>query len=72
MNGYEEMPAEFFYFRLDSKIAHILIDEFQDTSLNDYKILAPFIDEIKAGIGQAKWHRSVFFCGRCQAEHLCL
>ncbi|OOQ40994.1 hypothetical protein B0X64_02255, partial [Helicobacter pylori] len=30
---------------------------------NDYKILAPFIDEIKAGIGQAKWHRSVFFVG---------
>ncbi|MEJ8580590.1 RecB-like helicase [Helicobacter pylori] len=63
LNGYEEVPAEFFYFRLDSKIAHILIDEFQDTSLNDYKILAPFIDEIKAGIGQAKWQRSVFFVG---------
>ncbi|GAA7773836.1 RecB-like helicase [Helicobacter pylori] len=63
LKGYEEMPAEFFYFRLDSKIVHILIDEFQDTSLNDYKILAPFIDEIKAGIGQAKWHRSVFFVG---------
>ncbi|GAA9484388.1 RecB-like helicase [Helicobacter pylori] len=63
LKGYEEMPAEFFYFRLDSRIAHILIDEFQDTSLNDYKILAPFIDEIKAGIGQAKWHRSVFFVG---------
>ncbi len=63
LKGYEELPAEFFYFRLDSKIAHILIDEFQDTSLNDYKILAPFIDEIKAGIGQAKWHRSMFFVG---------
>ncbi|GHR07070.1 DNA helicase [Helicobacter pylori] len=63
LKGYEEVPAEFFYFRLDSKIAHILIDEFQDTSLNDYKILAPFIDEIKAGIGQAKWHRSMFFVG---------
>ncbi|GAA8931898.1 RecB-like helicase [Helicobacter pylori] len=63
LKGYEELPAEFFYFRLDSRIAHILIDEFQDTSLNDYEILAPFIDEIKAGIGQAKWHRSVFFVG---------
>ncbi|GAA7371875.1 RecB-like helicase [Helicobacter pylori] len=63
LNGYEEVPAEFFYFRLDSRIVHILIDEFQDTSLNDYKILSPFIDEIKAGIGQAKWHRSVFFVG---------
>ncbi|GAA7267058.1 RecB-like helicase [Helicobacter pylori] len=63
LKGYEEVPAEFFYFRLDSRIAHILIDEFQDTSLNDYKILVPFIDEIKAGIGQAKWNRSVFFVG---------
>ncbi len=63
LKGYEEVPAEFFYFRLDNRIAHILIDEFQDTSLNDYKILAPFIDEIKAGIGQAKWNRSVFFVG---------
>ncbi|WP_100983455.1 RecB-like helicase [Helicobacter pylori] len=63
LKGYEEVSAEFFYFRLDSRIAHILIDEFQDTSLNDYKILAPFIDEIKAGIGQAKWNRSVFFVG---------
>ncbi|KMT69711.1 RecB-like helicase [Helicobacter pylori] len=63
LKGYEEVPAEFFYFRLDSRIAHILIDEFQDTSLNDYKILAPFIDEIKAGIGQTKWNRSVFFVG---------
>ncbi|WP_373961294.1 RecB-like helicase [Helicobacter pylori] len=63
LKGYEEVPAEFFYFRLDSRIAHILIDEFQDTSLNDYKILAPFIDEIKAGIGQAEWNRSVFFVG---------
>ncbi|GAA7684057.1 RecB-like helicase [Helicobacter pylori] len=63
LKGYEEVPAEFFYFRLDSRIAHILIDEFQDTSLNDYKILAPFIDEIKAWIGQAKWQRSVFFVG---------
>ncbi|WP_104687369.1 RecB-like helicase [Helicobacter acinonychis] len=62
-NSYGNMPAEFFYFRLDSKIAHILIDEFQDTSLNDYKILAPFIDEIKAGIGQAKCQGSVFLVG---------
>ncbi|AFI03407.1 RecB-like helicase [Helicobacter cetorum] len=57
------MPAEFFYFRLDSKISHILIDEFQDTSLSDYEILSPFIEEIKSGLGQSKWQRSVFFVG---------
>ncbi|MSN96133.1 RecB-like helicase [Campylobacter sp. FMV-PI01] len=40
------------YFRLDSKIEHILIDEFQDTSVMQYKILLPLIDEILAGAGQ--------------------
>ncbi len=36
----------FFYFRLDSKIKHILIDEFQDTSITQFLILKPLIDEI--------------------------
>lgn len=37
---------DFLYFRLDSTYNHILIDEFQDTSTLQYKILAPLIDEI--------------------------
>lgn len=40
------------YFRLDSKIEHILIDEFQDTSVIQYKILLPLISEIVSGYGQ--------------------
>ncbi len=36
----------FFYFRLDSKIKHILIDEFQDTSVTQFLIFKPLIDEI--------------------------
>ncbi|QKF65282.1 RecB-like helicase [Campylobacter corcagiensis] len=43
---------ELLYFRLDAKITHLLIDEFQDTSVLQYKILKPLIDEIVAGYGQ--------------------
>ncbi len=43
------IDKEFLYFRLDSKFFHILIDEFQDTSLIQYKILQPLIEEILAG-----------------------
>ncbi|WP_163499207.1 UvrD-helicase domain-containing protein [Helicobacter suis] len=54
---------DFFYFRLDSQIRHILIDEFQDTSPLQYQILKPLIEEIKAGKGQKWGDRSVFFVG---------
>lgn len=43
------IDKEFLYFRLDSKFSHLLIDEFQDTSLLQYKILKPIIDEILSG-----------------------
>ncbi len=54
--------ADFFYFRLDSRISHILVDEFQDTSLRQYEILKPLIDEIKSGQG-TKEYQSLFFVG---------
>ena len=41
-----KIDKDFLYFRLDSKYSHILIDEFQDTSLLQYRILKPLIDEI--------------------------
>lgn len=41
-----KIDKDFLYFRLDSKYSHILMDEFQDTSLLQYKILAPLIKEI--------------------------
>ncbi len=44
-----KIDKEFLYFRLDSKFSHILIDEFQDTSLMQYKILEPLISEILSG-----------------------
>lgn len=60
----KNFDSEFFYFRLDDKISHILIDEFQDTSTIQYKILNPLIEEIMAGQGSFHFgERSVFFVG---------
>ncbi|MBN2782058.1 MAG: RecB-like helicase [Campylobacterales bacterium] len=47
----ERVDSEFLYFRLDSKIEHILLDEFQDTSIMQYEILKPLINEITSGEG---------------------
>ncbi|BCZ16737.1 Helicase [Helicobacter sp. NHP19-003] len=57
------IDRDFFYFRLDSQIMHILIDEFQDTNPLQFGILKPLVDEIKAGKGQKWGDRSVFFVG---------
>jgi exodeoxyribonuclease V beta subunit len=55
----KKIDKEFLYFRLDSKFSHILIDEFQDTSLLQYKILQPLIEEILSA-GEFK---SFFYVG---------
>jgi exodeoxyribonuclease V beta subunit len=54
--------SEFLYFRLDAKIEHILLDEFQDTSITQYKILQPLIKEITSGNGIFE-NGSFFFVG---------
>jgi len=43
--------SEFLYFRLDATIEHMLLDEFQDTSILQYEILKPLINEITSGEG---------------------
>ncbi|MDR1460756.1 MAG: RecB-like helicase [Campylobacteraceae bacterium] len=53
---------DFLYFRLDGVIEHLLIDEFQDTNIVQYKILEPIIREIISGIG-VKEFRSFFYVG---------
>ena len=45
----EKIDIDFIYFRIDSKIEHLLIDEFQDTSIVQWKILEPLIDDILSG-----------------------
>lgn len=50
------------YFRLDGRITHLLIDEFQDTSILQYEILKPLISELVSGKG-VKDFRSFFYVG---------
>jgi len=57
-----ELDKDFLYFRLDSKINHILIDEFQDTSITQWEILKPLAKEIASGVGR-KENRSFFYVG---------
>lgn len=56
-----KIDKDFLYFRLDSQYSHILIDEFQDTSLIQYKILEPLIQEILSG--DEKKFRTFFYVG---------
>ncbi|MDD2384478.1 MAG: RecB-like helicase [Sulfurospirillaceae bacterium] len=58
----QEISKDFLYFRLDGAIEHLLIDEFQDTSVVQYKILEPIIEEIRAGVG-VKSFKTLFFVG---------
>ncbi|EAJ2906549.1 recombinase RecB, partial [Campylobacter coli] len=50
------------YFRLDGYISHLLIDEFQDTSVVQYQILRPLIAELVSGEGVKK-NRTFFYVG---------
>ena len=40
---------EYLYFKSSSQIEHLLIDEFQDTSIIQWIILKPIVEEITAG-----------------------
>ena len=48
------------YYRLDATIDHLLLDEFQDTSMTQFRILEPILDEL---LSQAAEGRSVFCVG---------
>ncbi len=47
------------YFRLDARTRHVLLDEFQDTSIFQFRLLKPILDEI---LSQSDG-RSVFVVG---------
>ncbi len=42
-----------FYYRLDGRIQHILLDEFQDTSIAQWEALEPLLDEVLSDDGRA-------------------
>jgi len=56
-----KIDKDFLYFRLDSKYNHILIDEFQDTSLLQFKILQPLIEETLSG--NSEKNKTFFYVG---------
>ncbi len=56
------LSRDFLYFRLDAEIDHLLLDEFQDTSIIQFEILSPIIDEICSGVG-VSGEKSLFFVG---------
>jgi exodeoxyribonuclease V beta subunit len=58
----EKLESEFLYFRLDSRLRHLLLDEFQDTSVIQFDILRPLIEEIRSGSGMSEGG-SFFFVG---------
>ena len=58
----KKINSDFLYFRLDSKINHILMDEFQDTSVTQWEIFEPIVDEIASGYGRREF-RSFFYVG---------
>ncbi len=53
--------AQWIQYKIDQRIDHILIDEFQDTNPTQWHLLAPILEEIAAS-GHERW-RSVFLVG---------
>lgn len=53
--------AHWIQYKLDSRIDHLLVDEFQDTNPTQWRLLLPLLHEI--GAGDAGRSRSVFLVG---------
>ena len=48
------------YYRLDGRVRHVLLDEFQDTSMMQFRLLEPILDEL---LSQDSEGRRVFCVG---------
>ncbi len=53
--------AQWVQYKLDQRIEHLLVDEFQDTNPTQWRLLQPLLQEMAAG-GRER-HRSVFLVG---------
>lgn len=53
--------AEWVQYKLDRRIAHLLVDEFQDTNPTQWRLLLPLLAEMSAGENDTA--RSVFLVG---------
>ncbi len=54
--------AEWVQYKLDERIDHLLVDEFQDTNPTQWRLLQPLLAELAAG-GRGDHPRSVFLVG---------
>lgn len=61
--GSSKIDKDYLYFRLDGRINHLLIDEFQDTSISQWLTLKPLAEEAMAGLGQYDKVGSFFYVG---------
>lgn len=53
--------ATWIQYKLDQRIEHILIDEFQDTNSTQWNLLFPLLEELAANLQQT--NKSLFFVG---------
>ncbi|WP_303901020.1 UvrD-helicase domain-containing protein [Thiohalomonas denitrificans] len=53
--------AHWVQFKLDQRIDHLLVDEFQDTNPTQWRLLLPLLEEMAAG--ESERRRSVFLVG---------
>jgi ATP-dependent exoDNAse (exonuclease V) beta subunit len=60
VKGADDVRLASLFFRLDGRVRHVLLDEFQDTSGIQWKALRPILDEI---VADASGQRSLFVVG---------
>lgn len=58
LNKPQNCDLESLYYRLDRRYAHLLLDEFQDTSSVENSVLQPVVDEVLSKVGV----ENTFFC----------
>lgn len=50
-------------YRMDARLDHLLVDEFQDTNRDQWELLRPFAEEFAAALDDDGRPRTVFFVG---------
>ncbi len=55
--------GDWILYRLDARLDHLLVDEFQDTNRNQWEMLRPFAEEFVSGAAEDGRPRSAFFVG---------
>ena len=59
----KQASAAWIQYKLDQRIEHILIDEFQDTNPTQWNLLFPLLEELAANLQPGDKNKSLFFVG---------